>query len=661
MFRKPKNLDDQQVDISRQTPFLKTYRAIILGVLLVPVNIFLLLYMEVGFRRSSGWGAGPYPSTISLFANTILFLVVLTLINAYIAKRFPSKELQRSELMVIYVMLTISTAIVSIDFLDVLIPMITHPFRFATPENRWEQIIQPHISTWVSMRDPDALKAWYEGNSTLYTWAHIKPWLPPVCTWSAVILVMLGVMFCINTLIHQQWIQNEKLLFPIIELPMQITEPGHRLLKSKLMWVGFCIAGGISILNGLSELFPNIPTIPVKMWDISPMMTTSPWNAIGWTPVSFYPYAIGLGFLLSVDMLFSCWFFFIMWRIIRVLGAMYGVYNTTPNFPYMNQQALGSYYLVGIFALWSGRHHLRKVFRVAMGQETSVDEANAPIRYRTAFLGLLVGTLALTCFCVFLNMRWWVALAVVGMYFLLAFAIAKMHAEFGPPAHDLHNMGPEAMLTGMLGTRSFGPAELTGLSWFWWFNRAYRSIPIAFQLDGFKIGQKTGTHLRYMGIAITLASVIALISGFWIYISFGYQRGVSSGMAGHVSYFGTEAFGRLEGWINNPTKPDIGATASIGIGMAFTYFLYMMKLRIPWWPWHPLGFAISTSYSIGTLWLPLFIAWCAKSIVLKFGGLKWYRITLDFFLGLILGDFIIGCIWPIIGWLLGVSTYSFMQ
>ena len=64
------------------------YRAIVLGTMLVPVNVYFLLYMEVGFRNMSNAGAGPYPSTISLFANAVLFLIVLTLLNGLIARWF---------------------------------------------------------------------------------------------------------------------------------------------------------------------------------------------------------------------------------------------------------------------------------------------------------------------------------------------------------------------------------------------------------------------------------------------------------------------------------------------------------------------------------------------------------------------------------------------
>lgn len=642
--------------------FLRRYRAIILGGILVPLNILLLLYMEIGTKSVTGHGAGPYPSTVSLFANTILFLVVLTVLNAAFARRHATLALERGELIVIYVMLTISTAIVSIDFLDVLLPMMTHPHRFATPENRWADIIMPHIPSWISVSDPEALKGWYEGNDTIYRWSNLRPWIVPVSVWSAVVLTMLWVMFCINTIVRQQWMQNEKLLFPIVEVPMQITEPGHRLLKSRLMWLGFGIAGGISVLNGLNILYPTLPYIPVKMMDISPYMPGRPWNAMGWTPISFYPYAIGLSFLLPVDMLFSCWFFFVMWRVVRVVGAIYGAYDTTPNFPFMDQQALGAYYLVAVFALWSGRRHLRRVYDVAFNGLEDPGEADGPMRYRTAFLGLAIGTFAVSWFFTLIGLAWWMAITAVGLYFFIALAIAKMHAEFGPPAHDLHRMGPEMVLTGMLGPRAFTPGELAGFSWFWWFNRAYRSIPIAYQLDGLKLGQRTGTPQRYMGIAIAVASVIAVIGGFWIYLHLGYQKGLSVGMAGHAQWFGVEAFAqRLQTWIENPNKPDVFGTIAIGWGMVFTYILYFMKLRASWWPFHPLGFAISTSYSICTLWLPMFIAWGAKILALRFGGLRMFRVLLDLFLGLLLGDFLIGCLWPVVGWIFGIPTYSFMQ
>ncbi len=612
--------------------------------------------MEQGRR-----GVGPFPSTLSLFANCVLFLLILVLANRALTRLWPRQALSQGEILVVYVMLVISTAIMSFDFVDALPPMMAYPFRMATPENRWREMLWPHIPDWISVRDPVALEGWYKGHTSMYEWRNLKPWLLPLGVWSAVILVMLFVMFCINTIVRVQWTRHDRLSFPIDTLPLQLTDPGDRLLSSRLMWLGFSIAGGITLLNGLHQLYPTLPQISVKMTDISKSFVTSPWNAMGETNISFFPFAIGLGFLLPLNTLFSCWFFYAMWRVLRVFLAAFGV-TGDPAFPYVHHQALGGYYMIALFALWSGRRHLAKVFGSAFLGRKDPDEAHGPMSYRTAVFGVILGTLAITVFFHCVGIRVWVAGAAVLLYFLMVFAIARVHAEFGPPSHELYNMGPQIALVGVLGTTAFTRADLTGLSWFWWFNRAYDSQPIAYQLDGMRIADRSGVSQRHMAAAIALASVAALISGFWIYLHFAYQRGAEVGMAGFVHMYGREAFANQAArWMESPAGPDPAKGVAIGWGMLFTWFLYFATLRFSWWPFHPLGFAVSTSWTMGTLWFPMFIAWCAKVTAFRVGGLKAYRVALQFFLGLLLGDFVVGIMWPVVGWLLDVDTYCFTQ
>ena len=66
------------------------------------------------------------------------------------------------------------------------------------------------------------------------------------------------------------------------------------------MWIGFAVAGGIDLINGLSFIYPAIPRINVKMHDIGRFLPSKPWNAMGWTAISFYLFAIGLGFLMHL-------------------------------------------------------------------------------------------------------------------------------------------------------------------------------------------------------------------------------------------------------------------------------------------------------------------------------------------------------------------------
>ena len=58
------------------------------------------------------------------------------------------------------------------------------------------------------------------------------------------------------------------------------------------------------------------------------------------------------------------------------------------------------------------------------------------------------------------------------------------------------------------------------------------------------------------------------------------------------------------------------------------------------------------------LWCPTLIGWLIKSCVLRYGGMRGYRLCLPFFTGLILGDYVSGCLWAIIGCVGHIHTYK---
>jgi len=101
--------------------------------------------------------------------------------------------------------------------------------------------------------------------------------------------------------------------------------------------------------------------------------------------------------------------------------------------------------------------------------------------------------------------------------------------------------------------------------------------------------------------------------------------------------------------MNNRTNIDIPGTAFMFGGFLFTIFLAIMRVKFIWWRFHPAGYAVSNSFNMEVFWSPLFFGWLAKTIILKFGGLKLYRRSVPFFLGLMLGHFITSGTWTVIG------------
>jgi hypothetical protein len=115
-------------------------------------------------------------------------------------------------------------------------------------------------------------------------------------------------MVCLNIIVRKQWTEQEKLSYPIIQLPFLMTSNKLNLLKSKPMWIGFVLAAVLKNINALHSLYPTIPNLGGRLHDLHPYFTEKPWTAIGWTPVGIIPYVIGLAFFIPLDLSFSCCF-----------------------------------------------------------------------------------------------------------------------------------------------------------------------------------------------------------------------------------------------------------------------------------------------------------------------------------------------------------------
>ena len=622
-----------------------------MGAVLVVLNAFWLVHMEMaGVNRS----AGPYPTTFSLFANVVCWLLALRAGNSILVRRVPKAALTHTELLVLYVMLAVASAIASVDFIDVLVPMMVHAVRFATPENGWAERIVPLLSRWVVVKEPQVAKGWYEGGVSPYQWSVLSGWALPIAVWTGFIFVLLFTMLCLNLVVRRRWIEEERLSYPVVQLPLELTDPRGTSLRSRALWVGAGVAGGINLVNGIAVHFPSVPSIRVNIFDVSPFIATRPWNALGWTPISFYPFAIGLAYLLPLDLLFSCWFFYWFYKAQRVLVAALGWDRGGSALPYINQQVFGAYAAVAAASLWVGRGYFRRVW----SSSASPDD---PVHPRTALIGAVLGFAGLCGFFTALGLPPAVSAAAFVLYFAVALGVTRMRAELGPPAHDLHFAGPDVVLTTVLGTSAFAPPHLALLTLFYWFNRAYRSLPMPIQLEAFKLAERRRVRPGVFILPLVLAVPVGTLAGFWAHLHIGYREGASARLVGHMVYFGWEAFGRLDHWLRNPTGPDIGAVTAICAGAGFTLVLQAMSLRFVGWPFHPLGYALAGSWSMNTIWLPTAIAWLAKSLLCRYGGLKAHRAALPFFLGLVIGDFTVGCGWSLIGWAFGVPYYSFMQ
>ena len=315
--------------------------------------------------------------------------------------------------------------------------------------------------------------------------------------------VLVLVMLCINVILRKQWVERERLAYPITQIAFHLTHNTKSLFSHRITWLGFGIAASIAILNGFSFLYPTLPTLPIKRiggWrGFGHLFTEKPWNAIGGISMSYYPFVIGLGLLMPLDLSFSSWFFFFFYKAQLVMTSAVGL-SSLPGFPYIDRQCFGAAIGIFISVLVLNLRHFRGVLRIA--RRGTGEDADEPIPYRFALWGIVGGLAILFIFSRRIGMSFWLIPLFFAIYFIIVLVLTRMRAEQGFPVHAMENMPNHHILVDAFGTRTLGTNNLVALTLYRWFNRSYTSNPMPHQLEGFKLSERSSIAPRRLFFAL---------------------------------------------------------------------------------------------------------------------------------------------------------------
>ncbi len=612
-------------------------RVLGLGSLLIFVNCAWLIATENHVVHTGGL------SVFSIFPTVLFTLVALTLVNFALRRYAPTHSLTAVELATVYVMVSVATSLAGHDIVKQLVPLMGNAFWYATHENDWAALFHAHLPTWLTVRDERALTGYYEGGAMPWH-ADIWPsWAAPFLAWTALAAMVLFGMLCVTILLRRQWMDHEKLNYPIAQLPIEVIGSGETLFRSRLLWAGFAVAFGLELMAGLNFLYPAIPMVNLKA-NLAPLFREKPWNAMHGMPLHFYAFAVGLAYLMPVDLSLSFWVFFLTWKAQHVIAARMG---WPPADPWHAEGRAGAWLALALIAVWSGRHHLRRVFATVSGRGPRDEDARL---YRFAAYGAL-GSAALTLvFARAAGLQIWAALLYFGMYLAFCIAMTRMRAELGPPTHELHNVRPDRLMVLFAGTHAVGARNLTVMRLLSWLSYGYRCHPMPHQMEGFKIGARFGTRDRRLITAMILAGALGAVFGIGMHILVGYLWRPIYVMGG--------PYRKLGGWLAGPRDPDMFQAARVVFGGAVTVGLAALKRRFVWWPFYPVGYAVSYGWAISWMWFSIFIGWAAKRVILTSSGIGGYRRAIPFFLGLVIGQFVAGSGWCLVGVAIRRIVYS---
>ena len=84
-------------------------------------------------------------------------------------------------------------------------------------------------------------------------------------------------------------------------------------------------------------------------------------------------------------------------------------------------------------------------------------------------------------------------------------------------------------------------------------------------------------------------------------------------------------------------------------GAAVMLVLVICYHRVYWWPIHPIGYLTAYSSAMWILWFSFLVGWSCNALCMRYGGVSLYKKLRFFFIGLIIGDFLMAGSWAIYG------------
>jgi hypothetical protein len=572
------------------------------------------------------------------------FLVLLALLIPLTRRISRWLSLDRREVIIVYVFLTVATSMAGPGIIRFLINTIPVMFYFQTPANDFASY-QQYMPTWIVPHDSEVIRTLYEGSENgAIPWAA---WRTPLLAWGVFFLSFWMILLGLMTLLRRQWSEREKLTYPLVYLPMEMTEGLNSgalavgFFRNPVMWVGFAISFLYNATNIINAYIPAVKSLG-KMYDIGALFTERPWSAIRPLQFHYRPAVIGFGYLMSTEIAMSTWVFFIAIRLVSVAGAAMGY--QAAGFPFRPEQSLGAYVALGLSLLWVGRAQLREALAKALGLAPEVDDSDEPMSYRLALVCLIGGLVVWLGWVYYAGMNLKVSLTYLILILLSTLVYARVRAEMGVPMiwafpYGQHYKGIKYV---------FGSKWLYDGSWstatmfttLLFMSRGYFPSLVGYQVEGWRLADAVKINRRAMTWVLIIALVVGFAAGTWLHLRSYYEYGAGglTALAGWGSGEAQREYEALTGYARAASAPNYQRAGGIGAGFIVAAILIVMRTLFLRFPLHPLAYGMATSFG-HKLWGALFIVWLVKTLIFQMGGMAVYRALIPGFIGLALGHF----------------------
>jgi len=477
-------------------------------------------------------------------------------------------------------------------------------------------------------------------------------------------------MFCLGALLSRDWIERQRLAFPLVEVPLSLTGRDARptlrsgILNNRVFWLGFAIPCALEILAFFHRLFPGVPS--PTLWDIHIGRHFAgmglPWSALSGMRLSLLFPIIGVTCLLPSEVSLSLWLFYVLYLIQLLIWGSLGIapegggsLSINPS-SFIHYQEAGAFLALGALVLYQSRTALREAWRSLTHGDLS---SGAVLPGRWALLGFGLANGFMLWWATRAGASWWSFALLMAVFYAVLIGCSRLVAA-GGVMYVSHEFTAHGVVLATLGTRVIGAQSLAMYAYVW---LPYMSDPMSLAMPQMMNSFKLVDRARVQGRRFTLAAGVAVITmlavGMPALLAVIYRHGASA-----IGYARGWPFQMGPGWsfwdldsaLRNPLPPDNWLRLAMVIGAVVAAALVWLNAHVVWWPLSPIGFLIASSYETNrSLWLNVFIAWTVTTLIRRYGGLRLEQLVRPAFLGLVLGSYLPSGVLTIISAILGMT------
>jgi len=510
-------------------------------------------------------------------------------------------------------------------------------------------------------------------------------WWPTLRLWGGVgILVGLGSL-CLAMIVHPQWSRRELLTYPIARFVHELTDTDAdgrtTIFRSRLFWIAFAAVMVLHLVNGLHKWYPGgfeIPTQPDfnPLKQLFPYAAKAPGSWLIFRP-TMYLVVIAFAFFLSAEVSFSLGISAFLWMFFCAILIRGGVpiqdnYATADMGPMMR---FGAYIGLLLMVLYTGRRYYLNVIASTVGLPRQKDTPTYAVWSARLLVLCMAGTIYMLVR--YGGIDWPLATLGVFLVMLTMLIVARVNAETGLLIMQPVWM-PISVIAAFFGMEGVGPTGFIVIAMLSVVAVGDpREAIMPYLSNCLRISEETANEkpsrvVWPIGLVVVAGFVLAAV----VTLAMQYNLGNSSRDSWAHRALPSIVFDQMAKGVQElDTTAALSAAADhtgmqmctqgqmageaaswAAFGLALVLGCAVARLRIPWWPLHPVAFLIWSSY-FGMRFAPAFmVGWAIKAATVKLAGAKGYRSVRPFMIGVIAGELLGALFWIVVNALYYVYT-----